>query len=168
MGMSDIAFKWSVGARRVLVIGVVLAGVGCAKRTTQLLLPTDETAVDGGSRITFKLDARPGQSQSEAGSGVSFDGSTGCTGTPELCNGIDDDCDGVIDNGFHLQTDPLNCGKCGFVCSAPTATTKCVGGQCVISACTPGYVDADKNPVNGCECMLPNGGKEDCDGADND
>ena len=155
-----------MGARHVLALVLVLAGVGCAQRTTRLLLPTDETAVDGGSSVTIKLDARPGQS--EAGAGFNYDGSTGCTGTPELCNGIDDDCDGVIDNGFKLRTDPLNCGVCGIVCSAPTATTACVAGQCVISGCTPGYVDADKNPVNGCECMVTNGGKEICDGADND
>jgi hypothetical protein len=162
--MSDLAFKWPKVAGHVLVL--VLAGSSCAKRTTQLLLPTEQTTVDGGSAITIKLDARPGQS--EAGSGFSYDGATGCTGTPELCNGIDDDCDGVIDNGFDLQTDSFNCGACGIVCSAPTATTACAFGQCVISACTPGYVDADKNPIDGCECMLTNGGKEICDGADND
>jgi hypothetical protein len=88
----------------------------------------------------------------------------GCTGTPELCNGIDDDCDGVVDNGFNLQTDPFNCGACGIVCSAPTATTACVAGQCVISSCTPGYVDADKNPVNGCECMVTNGARRSATG----
>ena len=155
-----------MGARHVLAVVLVLTGVGCAQRTTQLFLPTDETALDGGSGITIKLDARSGQS--EAGSGLGYDGPTGCTGTPELCNGIDDDCDGVIDNGFNLKTDPLNCGACGIVCSAPAATTACVAGQCVISACTPGYLDADKNPVNGCECMVTNGGVEICDGADND
>ncbi len=166
MGMSNLAFKWPARARYVLVPVVVLAWAGCAKRTTQLLLPTEETVVDGGSGVTLILDARLGQG--EAGPAFNYDGSTGCTGTPELCNGIDDDCDGVIDNGFNLQIDPLNCGACGIVCSAPTANTACVAGQCTISACTPGYVDADKNPVNGCECLLTNGGKEICDGADND
>jgi len=164
--MSDLAFKWPVGARHVLVSFLLVAGVGCATRTSQLLLPTDETVIDGGAAITIKLDVRP--SQGEAGAGFNFDGATGCTGTPELCNGIDDDCDGVIDNGFSFQTDPLNCGACGIVCSAPTATTACMAGQCVVSACTPGYVDADKNPLNGCECMVTNGGVELCDGADND
>jgi Sulfatase-modifying factor enzyme 1/Putative metal-binding motif len=155
-----------MGARHVLALVLVLVGGGCAQRTTQLLQPMGENALDGGSAVTIKLDARPGQS--EAGSGFNYDGPTGCTGTPELCNGIDDDCDGVIDNGFNLHTDPLNCGVCGIVCSAPTATTACVAGQCVITGCTPGYVDADKNPVNGCECLLTNGGVEICDGADND
>jgi hypothetical protein len=163
MGMSDLAFKWPA---RAVVLVLVLAWAGCAKRTTQLLLPTEQTVADGGSGVTLILDARLGQG--EAGSAFGYDGSTGCTGTPELCNGIDDDCDGVVDNGFNLQSDPLNCGACGIVCSAPTASTACVAGQCTISACTPGYVDADKNPVNGCECLLTNGGKEICDGADND
>jgi len=149
-----------------VLLAALLAGTGCARRSAEILLPSDETSPDGGGGVIVKLDARPGQG--EAGPTFGYDGLTGCTGTPELCNGIDDDCDGVIDNGFDFPADPLNCGACGIVCSAPTATTECRGGQCVISSCTPGYVDADGNPANGCECMLTNGGVEICDGADND
>ncbi len=45
----------------------------------------------------------------------------------ELCNGRDDDCDGNIDDGFDLQSDPANCGTCGFACN--TGFT-CVSGGC--------------------------------------
>ena len=143
---------------------VLLAGAGCARRSTEILLPSS-VALPDGSSVVIKLDVRPGSN--EAGGSSGFDGAASCTGTPELCNGIDDDCDGIIDNGFDLLTDSLNCGTCGLVCSAPTAVSQCVAGQCVIASCTPGYVDADKNPANGCECMLTNGGVEICDGADN-
>ena len=55
----------------------------------------------------------------------------------ELCNNRDDDCDGVVDNGIDLFTDPLNCGNCGFVCPGPTA-------QCIDAACFRTYfVDAN-------------------------
>jgi hypothetical protein len=150
-------------------IGALLAlsfVASCAQRATPLLLPISEPGIDGGPGIVIKLDANP--NQGEAGAQAGYDGAMGCTGTKELCNGIDDDCDGVIDNGFSLQTDPGNCGGCGVICSAAGAVSMCVKGQCAIASCNPGYADADKNPVNGCECLLTNGGVEICDGADND
>src|SRR5262249_20798524 len=45
----------------------------------------------------------------------------------ETCNGADDDCDGYVDNGFHLNSDNNNCGKCGVKCSAGAT---CCGGTC--------------------------------------
>lgn len=164
--MSDSGLKRNSLAGRLLFLVTLLLGVTCARRSTEILLPYAVNTYDGGGGVIIKLDARPGQG--EAGGSSGFDGQSGCTGTPELCNGIDDDCDGVIDNGFDLQHDPNNCGACGIVCSAPTALTECRAGHCVIASCTPGYVDADGNPANGCECMLTNGGVEMCDGADND
>ena len=47
---------------------------------------------------------------------------------PERCNELDDDCDGVVDNGFDLQTDRENCGACGMRCAG---TLSCCGGRCV-------------------------------------
>ena len=47
----------------------------------------------------------------------------------ETCNGIDDNCDGVTDEGFDLQQDNNNCGACGKVCAAnqPCTAGKCTG-----------------------------------------
>jgi hypothetical protein len=46
----------------------------------------------------------------------------------EVCNEADDDCDGMIDDGFDLQKDPQNCGKCGKTCGSGEM---CCAGNCV-------------------------------------
>ncbi|WPB75911.1 MopE-related protein [Archangium violaceum] len=46
----------------------------------------------------------------------------------ESCNGADDDCDGELDEGFNVQTDNANCGRCGIRCNA--LTEMCVDGAC--------------------------------------
>ena len=91
-----------------------------------------------------------------------------CVIVDEQCNGADDDCDGVIDNGFDLQTNAGNCGRCGSVCQLEHAFPACVAGVCKVQDCLPGWFDTDKNVANGCECLKSNGGVELCDGADND
>lgn len=95
------------------------------------------------------------------------DGGTGCQ--PEVCDGKDNDCDGVVDNGFDLQHDPQNCGGCGVQCDQALANQRgqCVAGTCVYE-CVPGFLDCDA-AVPGCEyaCIKTNGGIEICDGLDN-
>ncbi|HVZ73411.1 MAG TPA: MopE-related protein [Polyangia bacterium] len=97
-----------------------------------------------------------------------------CGGTPgqpgvETCNGKDDDCDGLVDDVAGTAAgDVASCGGCNVACAAPAnATPACVKGGCTTS-CKAGYVDADRDPANGCECALTNGGVEICDGVDND
>jgi hypothetical protein len=48
----------------------------------------------------------------------------------ELCDGIDNNCNGTIDEGFHLDTDEQNCGSCGFVCPAGDLAPLCNAGVC--------------------------------------
>jgi hypothetical protein len=45
----------------------------------------------------------------------------------ESCNTLDDDCDGQVDEGFNLVSDPNNCGTCGTVCAIGEV---CVAGVC--------------------------------------
>ena len=86
----------------------------------------------------------------------------------EECNGLDDDCNGIIDDGFDLQNDPGNCGACGDDCVLPNAFPGCAAGECVVDRCELGYHDLDDNPTNGCEYACPPSGDEICDGRDND
>ena len=41
-------------------------------------------------------------------------GPDACVPAPGVCDGMDNDCDGVIDNGFDLTQAPANCGACGY------------------------------------------------------
>jgi hypothetical protein len=94
-------------------------------------------------------------------------------GGTELCDAVDNDCDGAVDEGFGLDADPQNCGLCGRQCSFPNATPHCVMGACEFTApadCAPGFHDINGQQLDGCEyqCSPSNGSVEICDLVDND
>ena len=96
-----------------------------------------------------------------------------CTPTNEgveLCDEIDNDCDGEVDEDFDLDSDPLNCRVCDNVCLIPQGEPACVEGACVVAACDPGSVDLNGLPEDGCEyaCAPTEDPAEVCDGVDND
>jgi hypothetical protein len=124
-------------------------------------------------------DGNPGGGQPCGPSaGVCSPGTTTCTfgvlqcvgavgGGPEICNNVDDDCDGTVDNGFDKQNDPNHCGGCS-PCNVPFATPKCQAGMCGIQACQFGHFNNDGLLSNGCEYACIPTGSEVCDGIDND
>jgi hypothetical protein len=98
--------------------------------------------------------------------------STTCSATPgtnmspEICNYLDDNCDGIVDNGFlnpvtGLYDTTANCGACGNNCTTvftganSTGACSTSGGtaHCVMT-CTAGYFDLDASSVDGCEFAL--------------
>ena len=91
----------------------------------------------------------------------------------EICNGLDDDCNEVVDDVSpdltQLRVDKLNCGACGNRCQATNAIPFCADGACGF-VCSPGWSDIDEQEENGCEvqCVTTNGAVEECDGKDND
>jgi len=84
-----------------------------------------------------------------AGDGVVCSATAG-TPSPEVCDGLDNNCDGQIDNNV---TDAPNCALTQGVCSG--STQLCVGG--VFQACTAANYGADYEGV-----------EFSCDGLDND
>ncbi len=83
----------------------------------------------------------------------------------ELCDDLDQDCDGDPRNNYFLPTDPQNCGTCGNVCNLPNAIEGCAGGSCTVAGCVPNFHNPDGMAANGCEigpCTLR--GPEVCNG----
>jgi hypothetical protein len=91
------------------------------------------------------------------------------SGDIEVCDGMDNNCNGTVDEGFDFQGDVNNCGGCNKRCSYPFAKATCDLGVCKQGACLAGFYDRDPL-VPGCEtaCAKTNGGVEICDGLDND
>ena len=50
-----------------------------------------------------------------------------CTPRTEVCNGVDDDCDGMRDDGFDLSSDASNCGACNNRCPGGGGAVCCAG-----------------------------------------
>lgn len=57
----------------------------------------------------------------------------GTVSVPELCNGVDDDADGLADEDFNLGTDSRHCGACNSAC---TPGALCLGSACQNSPVT--------------------------------
>ena len=76
--------------------------------------------------------------------------------SPEACNGVDDNCDGDVDEGFAVsvgdppvlkyQSSVEHCGACDFACPpVANGTVQCDGAPafptCAVQSCEPGYYD---------------------------
>ncbi len=73
------------------------------------------------------------------------------------CNAGFFDCNAVAADGCeaNVQTNPQNCGSCGFVCpNPPNATAACLNGQCVIGSCNAGFADCNGVFSDGCEVNI--------------
>ncbi len=101
---------------------------GAAPADTGVLRGPDADLADAGRAPgdAALLDGGPDAASPEAGA------RDACMPQAEQCNGRDDDCDGVIDDGFDLQNDSDHCGSCDVRC--PSIARRCCAGSCR-SAC---------------------------------
>ena len=102
--------------------------------------------------------------------------------TSDSCDGKDNDCNGLVDDGTtcpanqvcqggacgcaaplslcaqscaDTESDSNNCGACGKSCTAPPhASPVCKAGSCAIGGCDMQYGDCDGEVANGCETDL--------------
>ncbi|MBL8680678.1 MAG: hypothetical protein JNK05_15980 [Myxococcales bacterium] len=91
---------------------------------------TDAPSDDSVARDTTLDDRADGDrpDRDDAGStDAAVEAGDACVAMAEVCNGRDEDCDGVTDNGFDLMSDQLNCGACGRACAAGYS---CDAGRC--------------------------------------
>ena len=131
--------------------------------------PRATLACQAGECVIIGCDPGLGDYNGELADGCESD----CVitaGGNEVCDERDNDCDGVVDEGFDLQSDLQNCGACGLPCpAAAQAQAECVLGTCTFT-CLPGFTDLDP-AVDGCEYACePRDGQvpEYCNGLDDD
>ncbi|MCU0692370.1 MAG: hypothetical protein MUF54_13300, partial [Polyangiaceae bacterium] len=94
----------------------------------------------------------------------------------QVCDGDDDDCDGVVDEVFDFDNSLTHCGGCNIACAAPpNSVMDCTARECVFDRCLDSFEDANKdvNPqsvadgtTDGCECNRI--GLEQCNLIDDD
>lgn len=86
--------------------------------------PVDASLLDTG--VTAPRDA--GNDASMRSDASTRGDAAMCSPTPEVCNALDDDCDGRVDNGFDLMNDATHCGSCPTRCTG--AARRCCAGVC--------------------------------------
>jgi hypothetical protein len=119
-----------------------------------VLCPNGGSCV-GGACVQMPCNAPnvgcpPGQTCDASGNCVPG----GCVPSPETCNGLDDDCNGTVDDG-----PDVSCPNGGV----------CLDGECTVAQCETGVDCADGKICKNGECIdgcAPS--MEVCDGTDND
>ncbi len=144
-----------------VAIAAALLGAGCCQIHPSYLAG-DVVLEDGGGP-----DADVPVEPNDADATETQEKTDGCIAVAERCNGLDEDCDGVADNGFDFQNDVNHCGGC-TPCLLANAAARCIAANCQVATCQLGFADLNADPADGCEYVCTFTGAEICDGVDND
>ncbi|MBI5532575.1 MAG: hypothetical protein HY898_07660 [Deltaproteobacteria bacterium] len=140
-------------------------------------VPGDGAAKDGDAQICFTCNDSGGTG------GGSGDSCTKTNNGTEICDGLDNDCNGQTDENFDLTKDPHNCGICSLVNPEADCAKKiknaehplCTAtagqlGKCDYDVCLQDFWDLDGDRTNGCEYYCVKKGNTDstCDNVDDD
>ncbi|MBI5533337.1 MAG: hypothetical protein HY898_11510 [Deltaproteobacteria bacterium] len=183
-------------ALSALVAAIAVAGLGSTGCSTEgyCFRDCDDKNSDGGDAAKDGtggwgdtgplIDAKNEQFIIPTEAGDAPETCVQSNGGSEICDGKDNDCNGVIDDGFDLNK-ALHCGTCDNNCltqlnNVDPASITCEWdgtagkkGTCKFTKCAQDWWDLDKNPANGCEhpCVktadddkLCNNLDDDCDG----
>ena len=125
---------------------------------------TGPPVIDSG-----RVDADTGAPDMGTDSGIPDAGPDGCLEI-EICNELDDDCDGTADEGIDTSTSLDHCGGCNMPCQPPHAFGECSDGVCGIAGCDVGFLDLNGEVEDGCEyrCLVTEEDDAICDLRDND
>jgi len=126
----------------------------------------DEGNPGGGSACGVTTGECSGGMEMCLGGALQCQGATGPT--IEVCDTLDNDCDGMTDENFDLANDRNNCGGCGTVCAYTDGVAGCSASTCSLLGCLDGFFNADMDDTNGCEYACSFAGTEICNGADDD
>jgi len=91
---------------------------------------------------------------------------TAGSGSTEVCDSLDNNCDGTVDEGFlnaGKYDQDANCGTCGIDCtgiSTPNAADTCdsTGTPICVFSCDTGFLDVNGLAVDGCEFTVDSDG----------
>jgi hypothetical protein len=110
----------------------------------QVYRSTDAAAVAQEEKLLGETEDRTWTDQPPEGDLFFFLVTSPCVFTPpEVCDGMDNDCDGTIDG-------PGSEGSCALA----HASAACLDGRCAIGDCDSGFGDCDLDAATGCEADL--------------
>jgi hypothetical protein len=84
----------------------------------------------------------------------------------ELCNGLDDDCDGAVDEFSSAGALRITCS--GQYPLASNVTSWRCNQDCIVESCSAGWRDLDHQAADGCEYACTSTTDESCNNADDD
>ena len=158
----------------------------CLPNTNSCTCTGDNLDLSKSCSATYPSEPEPGE-PSITCYGFQFctlDGWTECDLPDEVCDGADNECNGIVDDPFvdadgRYVTDE-HCGQCdnnckvlGFANASGTCDTDKAIPDCAME-CKADYSDVNENPTDGCECLfvsdedVPDGVDQNCDGVDGD